>query len=157
VIFYDQRYILDLGILVLTYSCSVWGLRCRVGLAGLLDSAMSPSTRSGAYSYDLSRDTFGLSFWVCRPLAGILAPSGNATRLSCSALARRHSRYRDIGIREIIRLILLELQKVTGGPMASPDSATELFRNSLDQYETVSRPTRIPFSTTHRGRYFCFI
>ena len=37
VIFYDQRYILDLGILVLTYVMLGWGLNVVVGLAGLLD------------------------------------------------------------------------------------------------------------------------
>ena len=37
VIFYDQRYILDLGILVLTYVMLGWGLNIVVGLAGLLD------------------------------------------------------------------------------------------------------------------------
>jgi len=37
VIFYDQRYILDLGILVLTYVMLGWVLNVVVGLAGLLD------------------------------------------------------------------------------------------------------------------------
>ena len=37
VIFYNQRYILDLGILVLTYVMLGWGLNVVVGLAGLLD------------------------------------------------------------------------------------------------------------------------
>ena len=36
VIFYDERYILDLGILVLTYVMLGWGLNVVVGLAGLL-------------------------------------------------------------------------------------------------------------------------
>src|SRR6201995_5154197 len=37
VIFYNQRYILDLSILVLTYVMLGWGLNVVVGLAGLLD------------------------------------------------------------------------------------------------------------------------
>ena len=37
VIFYNQRYILDLAILVLTYVMLGWGLNVVVGLAGLLD------------------------------------------------------------------------------------------------------------------------
>jgi len=37
VIFYNERYILDLGILVLTYVMLGWGLNVVVGLAGLLD------------------------------------------------------------------------------------------------------------------------
>ncbi|MGY4350817.1 hypothetical protein ACVWXM_007310 [Bradyrhizobium sp. GM7.3] len=49
VIFYDQRYILDLAILVLTYVMLGWGLNVVVGLAGhppCSISAMSPSMRS---------------------------------------------------------------------------------------------------------------
>src|SRR5262249_31992557 len=37
VIFYNERYILDLSILVLTYVMLGWGLNVVVGLAGLLD------------------------------------------------------------------------------------------------------------------------
>ena len=37
VLFYDNRYLLDLSILVLTYIMLGWGLNIVVGLAGLLD------------------------------------------------------------------------------------------------------------------------
>jgi branched-chain amino acid transport system permease protein len=37
VLFYSNRYLLDLGILVLTYIMLGWGLNIVVGLAGLLD------------------------------------------------------------------------------------------------------------------------
>src|SRR5207248_3699390 len=73
VIFYDQRYILDLGILVLTYVMLGWGLNVVVGLAGLLDLGYVAFYAVGAYSYALLATNFDLSFWVCLPLAGILA------------------------------------------------------------------------------------
>src|SRR6185369_533106 len=73
VIFYNQRYILDLGILVLTYVMLGWGLNVVVGLAGLLDLGYVAFYAVGAYSYALLSTTFGLSFWTCLPLAGILA------------------------------------------------------------------------------------
>src|SRR5262249_19587794 len=73
VIFYDQRYILDLAILVLTYVMLGWGLNVVVGLAGLLDLGYVAFYAVGAYSYALLATNFGLSFWVCLPLAGILA------------------------------------------------------------------------------------
>src|SRR5665647_1234649 len=73
VIFYDQRYILDLGILVLTYVMLGWGLNVVVGLAGLLDLGYVAFYAVGAYSYALLATTYGLSFWICLPLAGILA------------------------------------------------------------------------------------
>src|SRR6202049_4904809 len=53
VIFYDQRYILDLGILVLTYVMLGWGLNVVVGLAGLLDLGYVAFYAVGAYSYAL--------------------------------------------------------------------------------------------------------
>jgi len=73
VIFYNQRYILDLGILVLTYVMLGWGLNVVVGLAGLLDLGYVAFYAVGAYSYALLATNFGLSFWICLPLAGILA------------------------------------------------------------------------------------
>src|SRR5258708_32248628 len=73
VIFYDQRSILDLGILVLTYVMLGWGLNVVVGLAGLLDLGYVAFYAVGAYSSALLAPNFGLSFWVCLPLAGILA------------------------------------------------------------------------------------
>ena len=76
VIFYDQRYILDLGILVLTYVMLGWGLNVVVGLAGLLDLGYVAFYAVGAYSYALLATNFGWSFWVCLPLAGILAAFG---------------------------------------------------------------------------------
>src|SRR5246127_4972691 len=49
VIFYNQRYILDLGILVLTYVMLGWGLNVVVGLAGLLDLGYVAFYAVGAY------------------------------------------------------------------------------------------------------------
>ena len=50
-----------------------WGLNIVVGLAGLLDLGYVAFYAVGAYSYALLSTTFGLSFWICLPLAGILA------------------------------------------------------------------------------------
>src|SRR3981189_3696078 len=73
VLFYQNRYLLDLGILVLTYVMLGWGLNIVVGLAGLLDLGYVAFYAVGAYSYALLAPNFGLSFWICLPLAGILA------------------------------------------------------------------------------------
>ena len=67
------RYGIDLGILVLTYVMLGWGLNIVVGLAGLLDLGYVAFYAVGAYSYALLAQTFGLGFWTCLPLAGILA------------------------------------------------------------------------------------
>ncbi|MFC7540030.1 hypothetical protein ACFQU2_11960 [Siccirubricoccus deserti] len=68
-----DRYLLDLGILVLTYVMLGWGLNIVVGLAGLLDLGYVAFYGIGAYSYALLSTHFGLSFWIGLPLAGIMA------------------------------------------------------------------------------------
>src|SRR6185503_6549745 len=73
IIFYDNRYLLDLSIQILTYVMLGWGLNIVVGLAGLLDLGYVAFYAVGAYSYALLAQIFGLSFWICLPLAGILA------------------------------------------------------------------------------------
>ena len=64
---------LDLGILVLTYIMLGWGLNIVVGLAGLLDLGYVAFYAVGAYSYALLAVYFGWIFWICLPLAGLLA------------------------------------------------------------------------------------
>jgi branched-chain amino acid transport system permease protein len=73
VLFYHNRYLLDLGIMILTYVMLGWGLNIVVGLAGLLDLGYVAFYAVGAYSYALLATTFDLSFWICLPLAGCLA------------------------------------------------------------------------------------
>ena len=68
-----SRYYIDLGTLVLTYVMLGWGLNIVVGLAGLLDLGYVAFYAVGAYAYALLAETFGLGFWTCLPLAGILA------------------------------------------------------------------------------------
>src|SRR6201992_1665110 len=117
VIFYRQRYLLDLGILVLTYVMLGWGLNVVVGLAGLLDLGYVAFYAVGAYSYALLATHFGLSFWVCLPLAGILAAFWGVL-LGFPVLRLRGD---DLAIvtrafAEIIRLVIINWQSLTGGP-----------------------------------------
>ncbi len=117
VIFYDQRYILDLGILVLTYVMLGWGLNIVVGLAGLLDLGYVAFYAVGAYSYALLATTFGLSFWICLPLAGILAAFwGMLLGFPVLRLKGDYLAIVTLAFGEIIRLVLLNWQHVTGGP-----------------------------------------
>ena len=100
VLFYDQRYILDLGILVLTYVMLGWGLNIVVGLAGLLDLGYVAFYAVGAYSYALLADHL-------RPVVLDLPAArrhprrvlGRAARLPGAAAARRLSRHRHARVR----------------------------------------------------------
>jgi branched-chain amino acid transport system permease protein len=117
VIFYDQRYILDLGILVLTYVMLGWGLNVVVGLAGLLDLGYVAFYAVGAYSYALLSTNFGLSFWVCLPLAGILAAFwGVLLGFPVLRLRGDYLAIVTLAFGEIIRLVIINWQSLTGGP-----------------------------------------
>jgi branched-chain amino acid transport system permease protein len=117
VIFYNQRYILDLGILVLTYVMLGWGLNVVVGLAGLLDLGYVAFYAVGAYSYALLATNFGLSFWVCLPLAGILAALwGVMLGFPVLRLRGDYLAIVTLAFGEIIRLVIINWQSLTGGP-----------------------------------------
>ena len=117
VIFYDQRYLLDLSILVLTYVMLGWGLNVVVGLAGLLDLGYVAFYAVGAYSYALLSTNFGLSFWTCLPLAGILAALwGVMLGFPVLRLRGDYLAIVTLAFGEIIRLVIVNWQDLTGGP-----------------------------------------
>jgi branched-chain amino acid transport system permease protein len=117
VLFYNNRYLLDLGILVLTYVMLGWGLNIVVGLAGLLDLGYVAFYAVGAYSYALISTTYGLSFWICLPLAGILAAFwGVLLGFPVLRLRGDYLAIVTLAFGEIIRMVLQNWQSFTGGP-----------------------------------------
>ena len=115
--FYNNRYILDLGILVLTYVMLGWGLNIVVGLAGLLDLGYVAFYAVGAYSYALLAQNFGWSFWICLPIAGFLAACwGVMLGFPVLRLRGDYLAIVTLAFGEIIRLVLLNWQSFTGGP-----------------------------------------
>ncbi|MGY4800602.1 high-affinity branched-chain amino acid ABC transporter permease LivM [Teichococcus aerofrigidensis] len=111
------RYELDLGILVLTYVMLGWGLNIVVGLAGLLDLGYVAFYAVGAYSYALLAQSFGLSFWICLPLAGLLAAFwGILLGFPVLRLRGDYLAIVTLAFGEIIRLVLLNWVSLTGGP-----------------------------------------
>jgi len=117
VLFFSNRYLLDLGILVLTYTMLAWGLNIVVGLAGLLDLGYVAFYAVGAYSYALLAKNFGFSFWLCLPLAGILAAFwGILLGFPVLRLRGDYLAIVTLAFGEIIRLVLINWQDFTGGP-----------------------------------------
>jgi branched-chain amino acid transport system permease protein len=111
------RYELDLGILVLTYVMLGWGLNIVVGLAGLLDLGYVAFYAVGAYAYALLATNFGLSFWICLPLAGILAAFwGILLGFPVLRLRGDYLAIVTLAFGEIIRIVLLNWVSLTGGP-----------------------------------------
>jgi branched-chain amino acid transport system permease protein len=112
----ESRYWVDLGILILTYVMLGWGLNIVVGLAGLLDLGYVAFYAVGAYSYALLATTFGLSFWICLPIAGILAALwGILLGFPVLRLRGDYLAIVTLAFGEIIRLVLINWVEVTGG------------------------------------------
>ena len=114
---FTDRYLLDLSILILTYVMLGWGLNIVVGLAGLLDLGYVAFYAIGAYSYALLAQYFGLSFWMCLPLAGILAAFwGVILGFPVLRLRGDYLAIVTLAFGEIIRVVLLNWYWFTGGP-----------------------------------------
>jgi branched-chain amino acid transport system permease protein len=160
VIFYNSRYMLDLGILVLTYVMLGWGLNIVVGLAGLLDLGYVAFYAVGAYSYALLSTTFGLSFWICLPLAGILASLwGVLLGFPVLRLRGDYLAIVTLAFGEIIRLVLLNWQSVTGGPNGvSGIPRPSFFGIPLSPGpDGLAAKLDIAFSPTHRVVFLFYI
>ena len=112
-----DRYLLDLGVIVLTYVMLGWGLNIVVGLAGLLDLGYVAFYAVGAYSYALLALYFDLGFWECLPLAGAFAAFfGIVLGFPVLRLRGDYLAIVTLGFGEIIRIILLNWYTVTNGP-----------------------------------------
>ncbi|HXH42492.1 MAG TPA: high-affinity branched-chain amino acid ABC transporter permease LivM [Bradyrhizobium sp.] len=153
VIFYNQRYILDLAILVLTYVMLGWGLNVVVGLAGLLDLGYVAFYAVGAYSYGLLATNFGWSFWICLPLAGILAAFwGVLLGFPVLRLRGDYLAIVTLAFGEIIRLVIINWQDLTGGPNGvSGIPRPTFFGIPLDNSDDgLAARLGIEYSATHR-------
>lgn len=114
---FSDRYIMDLAVLVLTYVMLGWGLNIVVGLAGLLDLGYVAFYAMGAYSYALLAAHFGFSFWICLPLAGILAAFwGIILGFPVLRLRGDYLAIVTLAFGEIVRVVLLNWYEFTGGP-----------------------------------------
>lgn len=112
-----RYYVENFGILVLIYVMLGWGLNVVVGLAGLLDLGYVAFYAVGAYAYALLAENFGLSFWICLPLAGILAAFwGVLLGFPVLRLRGDYLAIVTLAFGEIIRIVLLNWQSLTGGP-----------------------------------------
>lgn len=112
----EGRYWIDLGILILTYVMLGWGLNIVVGLAGLLDLGYVAFYAVGAYSYALLSTVFGLSFWICLPLAGLFAAAfGVLLGFPVLRLRGDYLAIVTLAFGEIIRLVLINWTDFSGG------------------------------------------
>jgi branched-chain amino acid transport system permease protein len=110
------KWIDSYGIQILIYVMLGWGLNIVVGLAGLLDLGYVAFYAVGAYSYALLATTFGLSFWICLPLAGILAALwGMILGFPVLRLRGDYLAIVTLAFGEMIRLVLVNWVAFSGG------------------------------------------
>jgi branched-chain amino acid transport system permease protein len=111
-----QKWIDTFGVQILIYVMLGWGLNIVVGLAGLLDLGYVAFYAVGAYSYALLAKTFGLSFWILLPLAGVLSSFwGILLGFPVLRLRGDYLAIVTLAFGEIIRLILINWVSLTNG------------------------------------------
>lgn len=114
---FSSNYLLHVMSLTFIYVLLAMGLNIVVGLAGLLDLGYVAFYAVGAYGYALLAKYFGVTFWLAMPAAALIAASAGA--LLGFPVLRMHGDYLAIvtlGFGEIIRMLLVNLVDLTGGP-----------------------------------------
>ena len=110
------KWIDNFGIQILIYVMLGWGLNIVVGLAGLLDLGYVAFYAVGSYAYALLAKTFGLSFWILLPLAGILASFwGILLGFPVLRLRGDYLAIVTLAFGEIIRIVLINWVDLTNG------------------------------------------
>ncbi|MBU1041011.1 MAG: branched-chain amino acid ABC transporter permease [Proteobacteria bacterium] len=115
--FLTERYAHDVAISVLVYICLGLGLNVVVGMAGLLDLGYIAFYGVGAYTYALLSVHFGLSFWLCLPLAGAFAAvAGCIIGYPTLRMRGDYLAIVTLGFGEIVRIVLNNWMSLTNGP-----------------------------------------
>jgi branched-chain amino acid transport system permease protein len=113
---FGSRRVLDLATLVLIYVMLGAGLNIVVGLAGLLDLGYVAFYAVGAYTYAILSTQFGLSFWVCLPIAGLFAAAaGIALGFPVLRLRGDYLAIVTLGFGEMVRIVLINWHSLTNG------------------------------------------
>ncbi|EMG36316.1 amino acid/amide ABC transporter membrane protein 2, HAAT family [Desulfocurvibacter africanus PCS] len=114
---FTGRYAQDVAVSVLVYVCLGLGLNVVVGLAGLLDLGYIAFYGVGAYTYALLSVHYGVPFWLCLPIAAMLASlAGCIIGYPTLRMRGDYLAIVTLGFGEIIRIILNNWMELTNGP-----------------------------------------
>ncbi len=112
----NSIYQITIWISALIYVMLALGLNIIVGLAGQLVLGYAAFYAIGAYTYGLLYQFFGLGFWVCLPIAGIVTVlCGLALGFPVLRLRGDYLAIVTLGFGEIVRLVLINWDSVTNG------------------------------------------
>ena len=154
------KWINNYGIQILIYVMLGWGLNIVVGLAGLLDLGYVAFYAVGAYSYALLSTTYDLSFWVCLPLAGILAAFwGIILGFPVLRLRGDYLAIVTLAFGEIIRLVLINWTDLTNGyaGISSIPRATFFGVPFTDDEGGFAQMFGLEFSPIHRTIFLFYL
>jgi ABC-type branched-chain amino acid transport system, permease component len=115
-------YQTNIMISAMLYIMLALGLNIVVGLAGQLVLGYVAFYAIGAYCYGLLNQAFGLGFWTCLPVGGIVAALfGLGLGFPVLRLRGDYLAIVTLGFGEIVRLALLNWTSLTGGPRGVSD------------------------------------
>ena len=154
------KWINNYGVQILIYVMLGWGLNIVVGLAGLLDLGYVAFYAVGAYAYALLSTTFGLSFWICLPLAGVLAAFwGIILGFPVLRLRGDYLAIVTLAFGEIIRIVLINWTDLTNGyaGIASIPRVTFFGIPFTDDDDGFAHMLGIEFSPIHRTIFLFYL
>jgi len=115
--FLVSRGTVDIATMTLIYVMLGLGLNVVVGLSGLLVLGYGGFYAIGAYTFALLNHYYGLGFWQCLPLSGIVAALfGLLLGFPVLRLRGDYLAIVTLGFGEIVRILLLNNTALTGGP-----------------------------------------
>ncbi len=115
--FVVSRGTVDIATLTMIYVILGLGLNVVVGLSGLLVLGYGGFYAIGAYTFALLNHYYGLGFWECLPLAGLVAALfGLLLGFPVLRLRGDYLAIVTLGFGEIVRILLLNNTEITGGP-----------------------------------------
>ena len=135
--FVTSRYHQDVAIFVMIYICLGLGLNIVVGLAGMLDLGYIAFYGIGAYTYALLSVHYGISYWLCLPVAALFAMIGGCV-IGYPTLRMRgdYLAIVTLGFGEIVRIVLNNWMSLTNGPngilrIKPPDMLVPVFADGF--------------------------
>jgi branched-chain amino acid transport system permease protein len=153
------RYAHDVAISVLIYVCLGLGLNVVIGLAGLLDLGYIAFYGVGAYTYALVSLHFGISFWLCLPIAAFVASiAGCIIGYPTLRMRGDYLAIVTLGFGEIVRLILNNWMSLTNGPngilsIPRPEFLGYEFRSLSSMYYVVLGLAVVTIISVYRLNY----
>ncbi len=115
--FMASRGSIDIATMTMIYIILGLGLNVVVGLSGLLVLGYGGFYAIGAYTFAMLNQYYGLGFWTCLPIAGLMAAAaGFLLGFPVLRLRGDYLAIVTLGFGEIVRILLLNNTSLTGGP-----------------------------------------